>query len=331
MRKKCFDRGRLAGRVFGAAIGLCMAVMLVPATVSAGVTDVTGGSTSSTYRLTYHTNVKGVADITVNYVKEDGTLDRQEQLTVEHESGFIKGNLSDDAVMAEIAAYYAKVDKAIEGAEIVSSESQKQMVLDHFESSNILDGSGSSSDSSVSKILDVHEYLIYEIHDIMTVQYQTKAADNGSKTDDADQTDDTDKAEAASVQEDEEPASAELGFTFGQNDAVCFIDHQGEKCQAAFKAARPAGYEEAFSLSMLANKGEGYKTSYDLKNGRFVLDIPEAWQKNGRVFALIGIDEQGRTYLFTDEDTDDGTITVSLNLQGYAFSLIYTDSVAAKN
>lgn len=330
MRKKFFDRGRLAGRVFGAAIGLGMAVMLIPATASAGVTDVTGGSTSSRYQHTYHTNIKGIADITVNYLKEDGTLDRQEQLTVEHESGFIKGNLSDDAVLAEIAAYYAKVDKAIEGAEIVSSERQTQLVFDHFESSNIIDFSGSSS-SSVSKKLDVHEYQIYEIHDIMTVQYQTKAADNGSKTDDADKTDDTDKTEAAPAQEDEKPASAELSFTFGQNDAVCFIDHQGEKCQAAFKAARPAGYEEAFSLSMLANKGEGYKTSYDLKSGKFVLDIPEAWQKDGRVFALIGIDEQGRTYLFADEDTDDGTITVSLNLQGYAFSLIYTDAAAAKN
>lgn len=331
MRKKFFDRGRLAGRVFGAAIGLGMAVMLVPATASAGVTDVMGDSTSSTYRHTYHTNVKGAADITVNYIKEDGTLDRQEQLTVEHESGFIEGNLSNEAVRAEIAAYYAKVDKAIEGAEIVSSESQKQMVCDHFESSNIITDDDSIAKPLVIKILDVHEYQIYEIHDIMTVQYQTKAADNGNKTDDAAKTDDTDQTEAAPVQEDEEPASAELGFTFGQNDAVCFIDHQGEKCQAAFQAARPAGYEEAFSLSMLANKGEGYKTSYDLKNGRFVLDIPEVWQKNGRVFALIGIDEQGRTYLFADEDTDDGTITVSLNLQGYAFSLIYTDSVAAKN
>ena len=108
--------------------------------------------------------------------------------TVTHESGFIKGNISDAAVQAEIAKFYAAVDKVIGDRRASVERDEKKLVFDHFESSNIIDTSGESilvgdidglekaiQGSGINKNLDVHEYQKYTITQAYTV-YATQIA-----------------------------------------------------------------------------------------------------------------------------------------------------------
>lgn len=166
--------------VLAAALGTVMLMSLA----WAGVTDVTGGKTTNTYTHTYHTNVIGSAAI--KFVDDNG-----EQVgdvtTVTHESGFIKGNLSDAAVQAEIAKFYAAVDKVIGDRRASVERDEKKLVFDHFESSNIIDMTGGSilvgdpealgeaAQGGVRKNLDVHEYQRYTITQEYTV-YATQIA-----------------------------------------------------------------------------------------------------------------------------------------------------------
>ena len=167
--------------VLAAALGTVMLMSLA----WAGVTDVTGGKTTNTYTHTYHTNVIGSAAI--KFVDDNG-----EQVgdvtTVTHESGFIKGNISDAAVQAEIAKFYAAVDKVIGDRRASVERDEKKLVFDHFESSNIIDTSGESilvgdidglekaiQGSGINKNLDVHEYQKYTITQAYTV-YATQIA-----------------------------------------------------------------------------------------------------------------------------------------------------------
>ncbi|HBM96263.1 TPA: hypothetical protein DD394_01745, partial [bacterium UBP9_UBA11836] len=94
---------------------------------------------------------------------------------IDHESGFIVGNLSDSAVQAEIAKYESMVDTYRHNC----TYSNRQMVLDHFESSNIVDQSKDailvgdiddlakaySAQGHTNKTLDVHQYQIYQINE----------------------------------------------------------------------------------------------------------------------------------------------------------------------
>ena len=69
----------------------------------------------------------------------------------------------------------------------------------------------------------------------------------------------------------------------------------------------------------------GCKPDFTLKSGTFTLLIPSQYQKAGRQFALVALDKTGKAYLLPDTDTNPNTITVAVNLEGYAFELIYKD------
>lgn len=156
-------------RVVTVLLALAMALALtVP--VWAGVTDVTGGGGTNTYTHTYHTKINAEATFTL----KDGTAH-----TIKHESSdFVVGNISDEAAQAEIAAYYEKVNAYLagNGAGLVLRSSTKELVFDHFESSNIIDLGGETilvgdkedlekahQEGGVKKNLDVHEYQVYNI------------------------------------------------------------------------------------------------------------------------------------------------------------------------
>ena len=107
--------------------------------------------------------------------------------------------------------------------------------------------------------------------------------------------------------------------------SLCLIEHQGPMCVAAFNAATPNGYKEAFSFNLLLAENGLFKASHVKKYGKFVLNFPKEWQKPGRKFILIGIDKFGNTKTFSDMDLSDETFTTMLDVDGYAFSLIYID------
>ncbi|MDO5574095.1 MAG: hypothetical protein Q4G60_08980, partial [bacterium] len=84
----------------------------------------------------------------------------------------------------------------------------------------------------------------------------------------------------------------------------------------------PVGYQEAFSFNLLI----GGKAVYDKKTGTLTLYIPQAYQKAGRTYAILGVNQTGKATVFTDTDQDSTKITINLNdIEGYAFSLIYSD------
>ena len=92
----------------------------------------------------------------------------------------------------------------------------------------------------------------------------------------------------------------------------------------------PKGYKEAFSFNILLRENGIFKPSHVKKSGKFVLNIPKEWQKPGRKFILIGIDKFGNTKIFSVTDFSDETFTTMLDVEGYAFSLIYTDEPVTK-
>lgn len=96
---------------------------------------------------------------------------------------------------------------------------------------------------------------------------------------------------------------------------------QGAAAQFAFRVNTPAGWKEAFSFNMTVND----KADYSLKKGILSFRIPSQYLKAGRKFAVLGIDKNGIVKLFADADLKADTITINLDIEGYAFDLIYFD------
>jgi hypothetical protein len=96
---------------------------------------------------------------------------------------------------------------------------------------------------------------------------------------------------------------------------------QGAACKAAFAAALPAGFTQAFTFSMSVDD----KHTTDLKDGSLKLYVPSYYQKTGRQYAIMAIDKNGLVHIYNDSDTFPFIVTAQLNFEGYAFALIYKD------
>ncbi|MBP9997389.1 MAG: LysM peptidoglycan-binding domain-containing protein [Lachnospiraceae bacterium] len=150
--------------------------------------------------------------------------------------------------------------------------------------------------------------------------------DNSSNNSSDETEDDNDKSDS------NQPAIILMqSFAGGEIGGLCTFEKQGPLCAAAFKAAMPAGFTEAFSFNLNLDSTGKTKVNFDKKHGKIVLNIPTQYQKEGRTFAVIGIDRLGKTKIFYDSDADDKIFTTNLDIEGYAFSLIYSDSVVNQN
>lgn len=161
-----------------AVLAAALGAVLLMSLAWAGVTEVTGGSTSNVYKHTYHTNVKGTAKI--QYLDSDGTVTRE--TTVTHESGFVVGNVSDEAVQAEIETFNNKVNVLLGSRNATKKNESTELEFDHFESANILeDGNEDTEDSN--KTLDVHEYQVYTITEEWIVEPSSMTVNTTVKND----------------------------------------------------------------------------------------------------------------------------------------------------
>ncbi len=106
-----------------------------------------------------------------------------------------------------------------------------------------------------------------------------------------------------------------------QTNAIIGKQEQSALATSVFKAAVPAGWNWAFPMSMSYNG----KNEYSLKNGTIKLYVPAAYQKSGRQFAFLAMDKNGKVVLLPDQDVLANTVTVTPNLEGYAYVLIYKD------
>lgn len=53
--------------------------------------------------------------------------------------------------------------------------------------------------------------------------------------------------------------------------------------------------------------------------------IPMQYWKQGRTFTILGLDKDGKPRVYSDKDNNPFTITVDIDLDGYAFDLVYVD------
>lgn len=134
---------------------LCMALSLLPITAFA-----------NQYTHTYHTKVETTAQVTIKGA--DGI--EIETTEVKKSGDFIEGNLSADAVQAEIARIDEKIKVQFSARGSVTMEKRiGNMVFDHFESSNIIKLDDDET-GGVNKDLHVNEYQVYQITYDLIVQ-----------------------------------------------------------------------------------------------------------------------------------------------------------------
>lgn len=168
-------------------LALCMVLSIVPITAYAGVTDVTGGTTTNHYSHFYHTKVETTAQVTIK--DADGNVIETTEVT---KSGdFVEGNVNSDAVQAEIKRIDDEINAQYSSRGSITIENRNgNMVFDHFESSNIIgmtpgdnilvgdqDALENAASGSVNKNLVVHEYQVYQTTYDLIVQ----AIDEGSQ------------------------------------------------------------------------------------------------------------------------------------------------------
>ena len=166
-------------------LALCMVLSIVPITAYAGVTDVIGDNTTNHYSHFYHTKVETTAQVTIK--DADGNVIETTEVT---KSGdFIEGNVSDDAVQAEIKRIDDEIIAQFSSRGNITTENRNStFMFDHFESSNIItpgdnilvgdqDALENAASGSVNKNLVVHEYQVYQTTYDLIVQ----AIDGGSQ------------------------------------------------------------------------------------------------------------------------------------------------------
>ena len=162
---------------------LYLALSIVPITAYAGVTDVTGGTTTNTYSHFYHTKVETTAQVTIK--DADGNVIETTEVT---KSGdFVEGNVSSDAVQAEIKRIDDEIIAQFSSRGNITTENRNSaLMFDHFESSNIITGDSilvgdldaleNAASGSVHKNLVVHEYQVYQITYDLIVQENSQPA-----------------------------------------------------------------------------------------------------------------------------------------------------------
>ena len=166
-------------------LALCMVLSIVPITAYAGVTDVTGGTTTNTYSHFYHTKVETTAQVTIK--DADGNVIETTEVT---KSGdFVEGNVNSDAVQAEIKRIDDEIIAQFSSRGNITTENRNStFMFDHFESSNIITSGdnilvgdqdaleNAASGSSVNKNLVVHEYQVYQTTYDLTMQENSQPA-----------------------------------------------------------------------------------------------------------------------------------------------------------
>ena len=280
--------------------------------------------------------LKDKKDVTVNIKTESG-------IEWEFNSNDLKSALSSDDISLAVSAKSLSVDEKKAADELGDGEA---VVLNFIHDGTLpgkatirvpgsnLSSLGTSKDICVyyynpntSKLETIaegctisHGYLEFDITHCS--DYVIKVVEGSTKDDDDDDDDHHETHTTASwiKNPNEKPALVMTGVSLPAGTSLGWAE-QGDLGKLAFKAATPAGWTEAFSFNMLTNG----KPEYTLKSGTMTLIIPSSYQKANRTYAVLAIDQSGAVYNYPDIDTKANTVTVNINVTGYAFDLIYTE------
>ena len=112
----------------------------------------------------------------------------------------------------------------------------------------------------------------------------------------------------------------------GQSNSTldAYSNELGDLAKASVKAFIPAGYMPACDGAISFN----YKLDYLNKSGLICLQLPEGVQASNRTFKLMTLGEGGVIALYDDIDLNPNTVTANINFNGFAFSLVYTETGA---
>lgn len=144
--------------------------------------------------------------------------------------------------------------------------------------------------------------------------------DDKTETKEDDDDDDDDDNHTTVINPDSITAAFNVNGIFATN-MKAGKQAQGPMGAMLFKLGTPAGWQEAFSFNMSIND----KTDYTLKKGIMTFYVPEQYLKTNRQYAILAIDKNGQVHMFADTDHIPNSVTVNLNVEGYAFDLIYKD------
>ena len=113
----------------------------------------------------------------------------------------------------------------------------------------------------------------------------------------------------------------------GQNNGTidAYSNELGELAKATVKAFTPAGYMHACDGAVSYN----YQLDYSNKSGLLCLQLPEGVQASNRNYKLLAIGQGGVIALYDDLDLNPNTITANVNFNGFAFSILYSETGAA--
>ncbi|MBP5384092.1 MAG: hypothetical protein J6Y57_03845 [Lachnospiraceae bacterium] len=104
--------------------------------------------------------------------------------------------------------------------------------------------------------------------------------------------------------------------------AAIGVQAQGGLGGLAFKEARQkANLKEAFPFNITLNK----VADYTLKDGVLTIFVPEEFQKLGRSFKVLALDENGEVVPIENTSTSPFVFTAKLNVKAFAFDLVFTD------
>ncbi len=163
----------------------------------------------------------------------------------------------------------------------------------------------------------------YEDKDYITVQKNITLYAQWERDDHEDDDEDEDDHTPASwILNPNEKQQLSIIFTGTPEGTCAGYQEQGAAAKAVFAAATPRGWSEAFEFNLLNKNRQPEMT---LKKGTLTLTIPSEYRKAGRQFALIALTKGGQTILLPDTDTNPNTVTATINVEGYAFALIYKD------
>ena len=273
----------LKTKLLTSLLALCMVVAVMPITAFAGVTDVTGGGTSTLYQHTYHTQIDTTAQVTIK--DADGNV--KETTSVNKSGDFIEGNLSAEAVQEEITRIDDEIKAQFSSRGTAAIENRDEnLEFDHFESGNILD-----DDGNVTTKLDVHEYQVYKITYNLWVQEQNVAdevittVDIGNVWKNLDSTKPVVFTTELNPNTDCQKQMEITDQAWVENDSSASISSN---------AYPEAGKEYVYEITLTAKEGYYFQTFYGTFDGKVIVDGVEKYSY-GHGDAVPDVYDNGKT------------------------------------